>query len=48
MSCSFCESIESMMMLDKEQDERLRSEYWARYAKITYRDLDRNGVWLFA
>lgn len=48
MSCGFCESIESMIMLDKAQDDRLRSEYWARWAKITYRDLDQNGVWLFA
>lgn len=49
MSCGFCESIESMIMLDKErQDERLLSGYWARYTKVTYRDLDRKGEWDFA
>ena len=48
MSCGFCESIKSQMMLDRGQDERLISGYLAKYTKVTYRDLDRSGVWEFA
>ncbi len=48
MSCGFCESIKSQIMLDRQQDDRLLSGYWARYTKVTYRDLDRKGEWDFA
>ncbi len=48
MSCGFCESIKFQITQDRRQDERLLSGYWARYTKVTYRDLDRKDVWDFA